>query len=85
MIKDKFTDWLINNKGYILEICEPLIKQMDEHLSNEEAVFHEDIISQFENIARGYISVAAGKALACSPADIMEILEELDLEELLNE
>lgn len=76
--------WLYDNRENLLIELEPLIKQYNKLLQTEDRSFFLEISDQFAISVREIIATEAGKALGCSPADIIECLMDLNLELYIN-
>jgi len=83
-MRTQIYEWLYDNREHLLLEISPLIKQYNELLTKEDRAFFNEISDQFAISVREIIAVEAGKALGCSPVDVIECIGDLNLELYIN-
>lgn len=76
--------WLLDNRIYILEILNPIIKEYNSLLTREDNVFFKDINIQFQRKINEVVAIELGKQFALSPCDVIQSLEDIDWDIYLN-
>jgi len=82
-IKEAVMWYVIHNQHHLKEELKDLIQQRNDLIKKEDEVFHDDITTQFEKMAKSIICEKIGKDLALSPESVIIILDDLNMDELI--
>ena len=82
--KDIIITWLSKNQEAILEAISEHTKQKARLLKTEPVEFHDDILNDYDNIARFVIVWEIGKSTGIAVDNIEEVLEDLNIRDYLN-
>jgi hypothetical protein len=76
--------WLNDNRDLVREQAKDLLNVYNTLLKTENRVFFEEINNQFAAKIKEFIAIKAGEALAVSPGDILQCVNDLNLEQYIN-